>query len=312
MSALQPTQEALEQGAETIRRGGVVIMPTETVYGLACSALNRKAVERVFEIKGRPSENPLIVHVASIEAAKEVCSEWPALAEKLARRFWPGPLTLVLPKAAHVPLETTGGLDTVAVRIPDHAVALDLIGKSGCPVAAPSANMYMGLSPTRVEDLDPAILVDVDMAFDGGPCRIGLESTVLDLSDGLPRILRPGGLPRAELQAAIGRPLGQIPPDGARRSPGMSLRHYAPQARVEVVESIPSGQPGLLWKGSAESGQIKMPDEPTAYGAQLYAAMRALDGRGAQIIFIESLPDSQEWEAVADRLRKAAAPAPQG
>ncbi len=309
MSALQPTQEALSQAAETLRRGGVVVMPTETVYGLACNALDPEAVRRVFEVKGRPSENPLIVHCASVEDARRVCAEWPPLAEKLARRFWPGPLTMVLPKAAHVPLETTGGLDTVAVRVPDHEVALDLIGKAGLPLAAPSANLFMGLSPTRVEDLDPAILVDVDEVIDGGPCRVGLESTVLDLSQGEPRILRPGGLSRAEIQAAVGRPLGQIPPEAVRRSPGMHPRHYAPRAQVVLVESVSSGQAGLVRTGDADAAQIRMPGQPEAYAARLYSALRSLDQKGPAQIQVELPPAGPEWEAVMDRLRKAASPA---
>ncbi len=304
MSALQPTSETLDQAAETIRRGGVVVIPTETVYGLACSALNQDAVRRVYEIKGRPAENPLIIHIGSFADLGRVAESWPPLAERLAERFWPGPLTMVLPKKKGVPEDVTGGLDTVAVRVPDHPVALELIRRSGCPLAAPSANLFMGLSPTRSQDVDPAIQVDVDMILDGGPCRVGLESTVIDLTGEHPRILRPGGAPRAQIQAVVGSPLGQLPPQSVRSSPGMYPRHYAPKARVELVDEAPNGGAALVFE-SGSSSHIKMPMEPTAYGARLYSALMKLDGEEPEVISVVRPPDSPEWEAVNDRLRKA-------
>lgn len=304
MTALTPTQDVLERAAETIKRGGVVVMPTETVYGLACDALNAEAVRKVFEIKGRPAENPLIVHVASVEEAEGIAERFPDEARRLAERFWPGPLTLVLEKRDTVPSETTADLGTVAVRMPDHPVALDLIRKAGCPVAAPSANPFMALSPTTADAIDESISLDVEIIIDGGPCRVGLESTVVDLSGDFPRILRPGGVSRAQVQAVLGRPLGHLPPETVRRSPGLYLRHYAPNAKVEVVDAAPEGRPALVF-GDARSDQVKMPREPRAYAAQLYASLRHLDRKGHEVIYVEAPPDGAEWEAIHDRLKKA-------
>lgn len=305
MSALQPTSETLDQAAETIRRGGVVVIPTETVYGVACSALDQEAIRRVYEIKGRPAENPLIIHIGSFSDLGRVAESWPPLAEKLAERFWPGPLTMVLPRGKDVPDEVTGGLDTVAVRVPDHPVALELIRRSGCPLAAPSANLFMGLSPTRAQDVDPAIQVDVDMILDGGPCRVGLESTVIDLTGEHPSILRPGGAPRAQIQAVVGSPLGQLPPKSIRSSPGMYPRHYAPKARVELVEEAPEKGAALVFEGGGTATRIKMPLEPKAYGALLYSALMKLDAQEPEVISVVRPPEAPEWEAVNDRLRKA-------
>ncbi|MBS1708777.1 MAG: threonylcarbamoyl-AMP synthase, partial [Armatimonadetes bacterium] len=177
MSAVPPTPANIAAAARVVQEGGAVVMPTETVYGLACNALDEDAVARVYEIKGRPAENPLIVHIASFEAVEQVAVEVSKDAKRLADAFWPGPMTLVLKKADAVPRITTAGLDTVAVRVPSHPVARELILAAKLPLAAPSANVFMGLSPTRVEDLDPEILVEVDNIIDGGPCEYGLEST---------------------------------------------------------------------------------------------------------------------------------------
>jgi L-threonylcarbamoyladenylate synthase len=307
MSIIRPTQEALEEAAKTIRSGGVVVMPTETVYGLACSALKKKAVTRVFEIKGRPMDNPLIVHLADVSQLGLVASSWPKEAELLADRFWPGPLTMVLPRKDSVPLETTGGLDTVAVRVPSHPIALDLIRMADCPVAAPSANLFMGLSPTRPDMIDPAIQVDVDITLDGGPCEVGLESTVVDLTGDHPRILRPGGVTRAQIQAVIGQPLGQFPPNSVRKSPGMHRRHYAPDVPVELVKSVTKKAAGLVFGEPANSLQVRMPQDARGYGALLYSAMQKIEQGGAKKIFVESPPETPEWEAVNDRLTKASA-----
>ena len=307
MVVLNPSPEVLESAAARIRAGGVVVIPTETVYGLACSALDAAAVRRVFEIKGRPNEHPLIVHVEGIAQARQVASEWPPEAQLLAERFWPGPLTLVLPRRSIVPPETAGGLDTVAIRMPAHPVAADLIHRVGVPLAAPSANLFMGLSPTDAQSIDPAIMVDVEMVIDGGPCEVGLESTVVDLSDGAPRILRPGGIGRADIQSALGRPLGEIPPNSIRRSPGMHPRHYAPRARVILVESVAPDRPGLVLGEPANDLQIRLPAEARAYGAMLYSSLRRLDLQGVEEIWVELPPAGDEWEAVQDRLRRASA-----
>ncbi len=308
MSILPPTQESIEQAGRILRAGGVVVIPTETVYGLACDALNPDAVKRVFEIKGRPSENPLIIHLSDATQLSDVATDIPPLALKLAERFWPGPLTMVLNRHRDVPSVTTGGLETVAVRVPQHYVARDVIRAAGRPIAAPSANVFMGLSLTAAEDLDPEILVDVDLVLDGGRCEIGLESTVIDLTDEVPRILRPGAVSRADVQNIIGTPLGHIPPGHLRKSPGLYRRHYAPKNHVVLVtERIPPDACGLTFSETQGPRQIKMPKDPRAYGAVLYSALARLDSQSPNQILIEEPPVEPEWEAVWDRLKKASA-----
>jgi L-threonylcarbamoyladenylate synthase len=308
MSIVHPTQEAIDEAGRILRDGGVVVIPTETVYGLACDALNPEAVRRVFEIKGRPSENPLIIHLADSKQLELVAQDIPDLAWKIAERYWPGPLTLVLKKRMEVPAETTGGLDTVAVRVPRHFVARDVIRAADRPIAAPSANVFMGLSPTSVEDLDPEILVDVDLVLDGGRCEIGLESTVIDLTSDVPRILRPGAISRADIQILVGSPLGHVPHDEIRKSPGMHRRHYAPGAPVELVKhQLAELDFGLTFFEAHGSHQIKMPRNAQAYGAVLYGALKRLDLQKPARIFVEEPPVEPEWEAVWDRLKKASA-----
>ncbi len=307
LNILRPTTENIKAASRIIQRGGVVVMPTETVYGLACNALDENAVQHVFAIKGRPADNPLIVHISSESDLERVASVIPPICHELAKRFWPGPLTLVLPKRAEVPYRTTAGLDTVAVRVPGHAVARALIQESGCLLAAPSANLFTQLSPTCAEDVDPRIVEQVGMVLDGGPCSVGLESTVLDLSGDEPQILRPGGVSRAEIQAVIGQPLGIVPPPSVRKSPGLYRRHYAPRAVVRLVERLRHGQPGLTFAHSEDPCQIHMPSEPRAYAANLYSALKKLDDMGCDEIGVELPPDGALWEAVLDRLRKAAA-----
>lgn len=307
MSVLSPTVDAIRDAARVIREGGLVVLPTETVYGLGCDALNPEAVAKVFEAKGRPQDNPLIVHISGFDQLGTVAASWPPLAEKLAAQFWPGPMTLVLPKLDRVPVVTTAGLDTVAVRVPSHPVMRAVIELAKRPIAAPSANVFMGLSPTKAEDIDPEILVEAEFVLDGGPCELGLESTVVDLSDGGPRILRPGAVSRADIQALVGQPLGHIPPGGVRRSPGQHLRHYAPRSGLRLVSELEPDAPGLTFGEPANDSQVRMPADPKAYGAVLYSALRRLDVSGKGTIQVESPPDRPEWEAVMDRLRKASA-----
>lgn len=307
MNVLQPTTENIKSAARIIQSGGSVVMPTETVYGLACDALSDAAVRHVFAIKGRPSDNPLIVHLADSEDVTVVAQNEPEAFWLLARRYWPGPLTMVLQKRPEVPYTTTAGLDTVAVRVPDHWVARELIRESGCPLAAPSANTFTRLSPTRAEDLDPEIATQVEIVLDGGPCSVGLESTVLDLSGDEPVVLRPGLVSRAEIQAVLGTPLGLAPPPTVRKSPGLYRRHYAPRATVRLVDKLRPGQVGLTFGVADGLRQIHMPDDPRAYAAALYAALKRLDDRGHEEIDIELPPEAPEWEAVRDRLRKAGA-----
>ncbi len=305
MSARLPTPENIAAAARIIQQGGAVVVPTETVYGLACDALDEKAVARVYEIKGRPAENPLIVHIASYEDAALVADVSNPLVKLLADAFWPGPLTLVLKKNPQVPRITTAGLDTVAVRVPSHPVARELILASERPLAAPSANVFMGLSPTRVENIDPEIQVEVEIILDGGPCEYGLESTVVDLSGPNPAILRPGAVSRASIQALIGRPLGENPPNGPRRAPGMYPRHYAPRALLKLVDGLHYDDSGLTFGETKHEHQIKMPRDPKAYAANLYSALKRLDSEGVEVILVERPPENLDWEAVNDRLRRA-------
>lgn len=306
MSVIHPTQSAILAAGSALREGKVVVIPTETVYGLACDARNPDAVQAIFDIKLRPNENPLIVHVDSIEQAKQLTLPWPKVADQLAEAFWPGPLTLVLRKNDKIPAITTGGLDTVAIRMPRHPIAQAVIRAAGCPVAAPSANIFMGLSPTNADDIDPQILVDVDIILDGGQCEVGIESTVVDVTGENPKILRPGNVTSADIQALIGRPLGAIPPDQARRSPGLYKRHYSPRAKVVLCDECPSDEAALVLRAKQGERHVKMPNDAIAYGASLYSAMRRLDLEGHEVIYVEKPPTTAPWEAVNDRLLKSA------
>lgn len=234
-------EEALKEGAELIRQGEVVAFPTETVYGLGADALNGSACEKIFRVKGRPGDNPLIVHVASLGQAKRMVAKWPESAEKCAQAFWPGPLTIVLPKAELVPSVVSGGLETVAVRMPSHPIALALIEMSGCPLAAPSANLSGKPSPTEGDHVWEDLRSRIPLLIDGGKSAVGLESTVLDLSGEIPIILRPGGVTREQLMGV----LGEVEIDPGIRSeneltikpkaPGMKYRHYAPKGEVFLL-----------------------------------------------------------------------------
>lgn len=306
MKTLTPTPEAVAEAAMAIRSGDLVVMPTETVYGLAADAFNADAIRRVYAAKGRPSESPLIVHVGSIDQLAQVAASVPELAQRLAERFWPGPLTIVVPKHPDLPSEVTGGLDTVAVRMPDHGVALALIAMAGTPIAAPSANRYMQLSPTKMEHICREVAVAAVIGLDGGPSQVGVESTVVDVTCDPPRLLRPGGISRGQLQAALGAPLAGAPATGPNRSPGMASRHYAPVSPLVLVAALEAGQSGLGFGVSEGPHQVRMPDDPAAYAASLYDALHALD-RSTDVLYVVQPPDTPEWEAVWDRLRRASA-----
>lgn len=300
-----PDQASIARAAEAIRDGKLVIVPTETVYGVAADATNAEAVKKIFAAKNRPADNPLIVHIADMDQVRTLCSEWNATAEALADRFWPGPLTLVVPKSPSVPMAVTGGLETVAVRMPEHAVALELIRAAGVPLAAPSANRFMELSPTSVGHIDRELADAVEVILDGGPCRVGVESTVVDLSESPIRILRPGGVSRADIEATLKSPIWSSPPASTRKSPGQYARHYAPRAPLFLVDLLEPGQAGLTFD-EPEEGQIKMPLDPVAYAANLYSALHQLDQHDPEAIFVEMPPEDPDWETVHDRLRKAA------
>jgi L-threonylcarbamoyladenylate synthase len=325
-------------GGRLLREGGLVAFPTETVYGLGANALDERSVGRIFVAKGRPPSNPLIVHVADAAMAKLVVSEWPPLAAALASAFWPGPLTLVLPRAHLIPAQVTAGLAAVGVRVPAHPLALALIRAAAVPVAAPSANPYMGISPTTAAHVAAGLGDRVDLILDGGPTTVGLESTVLDLTQSPPRLLRPGGVPIGELRrvlASLGVEGPELLDETARASaermlpsPGLARRHYAPRARVELFDdrrALVARAVGLLGAGrrpaalliadALDENSDRLPEaltvrllgaDPATCGARLYAVLHALDDAGATHVLVELPPDEERWAAVRDRLHRAA------
>lgn len=306
--------EQLEAAAETIRRGGLVAFPTETVYGLGANALDPAAVARIYEAKGRPATSPLIVHVASIDAARELAAEWPEAAQKLARRYWPGPLTLVVPKQPCVPDIVTAGLGTVGIRIPSHPLALRLIRQAGVPIAAPSANRFTGLSPTTAGHVRDSLGAAVDLILDGGPTDIGIESTVLSLAGPRPVLLRPGMVSQREIEELIG-PVDLAAPGGAgaHRSPGMRRKHYSPHTRLLLVKggAVPNrgrgGYVGLCSEpASAVAKVVWMPPDAALYAAVLYETLHRLDREGLDWIAVERPPDRFDWAGILDRLERAA------
>jgi L-threonylcarbamoyladenylate synthase len=321
-----PNAEVIAEAARVLRGGGLVAFPTETIYGLGANALDASAVARIFAAKGRPANNPLIVHVADAGAARHVTADWPASAEMLAGRFWPGPLTLVLPKGESVPDEVTARGPTVAVRVPAHPVALALLRVSGVLIAAPSANRSTELSPTRGEHVLRGLNGRIDLLLDAGPTAGGIESTVLDLTATPPRLLRPGLISPAELEAVLG-PLSRIRPASgvamqSLPSPGLLPRHYAPRTPLECVDMKDEERVAALcregkrvgWVTFADVGGAKwpgvllrvLPGDPAGYSARLYAALHELDVAGLDRIVVTLPPDTEEWLAVRDRLRRAA------
>ncbi len=304
MRLLAPTSENIILAASALREGGLVGMPTETVYGIAAIATDPEAVRKVFEVKGRPADNPLIVHVASRDQVAEVVSSFPSEAQKLADAFWPGPLTLVLPKASAVPDSVTAGRGTVAVRMPAHVTALALIETTGAPLAAPSANRFMSLSPTSPEHISEAIAAGLAFILDGGPCQVGIESTVVDCTGEI-RVLRPGGISREQVAQVVGHKVASAEARGV--APGQYARHYSPQTPLLLVKRLQPGDAGLTFGVPASKAQITMPRDPQSYGTMLYAALFQLDQLLAKTINVEEPPNSSEWEAVRDRLQKASA-----
>jgi L-threonylcarbamoyladenylate synthase len=287
----------VERAAALIRAGKLVAFPTETVYGLGANALDAAAVERIFAAKGRPHTSPLIVHVDSIEMARSLSSRWPDAAEALARRYWPGPLTLVVPKRPEIPDIVTAGLPTVGLRMPAHPIALELIRAAGVPIAAPSANRFTELSPTAPEHVPESL---ADYVLEGGPSVIGIESTVLSLVDA-PRLLRPGTIPLPEIESLIGPvEIDALAAEGAHASPGMHLRHYRPRTPLYFLDHQPTHGRGAFLRIGRE-----MPADPRAYAAVLYETLHRLDAQGVDWIAIERPPDTPEWSGILDRLKKA-------
>ena len=334
----RPSREDIARAAECLRRGGLVAFPTETVYGLGVNALDRAALRRLFEAKGRPTNDPLIVHVSAFDRVAPLVVDLPGHAAPLAARFWPGPLTLVMRRAPAVPLEVTAGLETVAVRVPAHPVARALLRAASLPVAAPSANLFSRPSPTRASHVLDDLSGRIDMVVDGGPTQVGVESTVLDLTVDPPAVLRPGGISVEMLRtvvpsvrlAAVG-----VGPDGAKpaASPGLLLLHYAPRAPVTLYQGEPTAvrRAWIVAAHEAEAAGLRVgvlattEDAPlltgvpaviaelgsehdvAAIAARLYTALRDLDAAQVDMILARDVSrDDGLWRAVRDRLHRAA------
>ncbi|MBX3234205.1 MAG: threonylcarbamoyl-AMP synthase [Labilithrix sp.] len=330
---MTPDPVAVAEAADVLRTGGLVAFPTETVYGLGARGLDPASVARIFEAKGRPGGHPLILHVDGEEMARGLAAEWSPRAAALAAAFWPGPLTLVVPRAAHVPPEVSGGLATVGLRAPVHPVALALIAAAGEPIAAPSANAHTHVSPTTAEHVVRSLGDRVDLVLDAGPCRHGIESTVVAVGahDEPLRVLRPGAVTLEALRAIDPHTVDATSTiaEGPRPAPGMAAKHYAPRTRVVLA---PRGQVGwtvaeatvpaatnsfrvaaIVATTSGESDAagceplIVLPDEPAGYARGLYSALHEADEAGVDLLVIEAPPDGDvAWWAIADRLRRAA------
>lgn len=286
----------LDRAAELLRAGRLVAFPTETVYGLGANALDPDAVALIFKAKGRPFTSPLIVHVANTEAARELAVTWSKQADQLAQAFWPGPLTIIVPKAHTIPDIVTAGLAGVGLRVPAHPLALALLQAVQLPLAAPSANRFTHISPTTADHVRNGLGNRVDLILDGGPCTVGIESTVLSLTAGpTPKILRPGMISQSQIEAVI----GPVETGAGAESPGQHHKHYSPRTPVYLDATPFSGEGFLL-------GLADMPKDPAAYAEQLYAKLHELDAEGHDWIRIEMPPDCPAWAAVRDRLQRAA------
>ncbi len=329
----------IEEGAEYIRQGKLVAFPTETVYGLGANALDEKAVKHIFEAKGRPSDNPLIVHIASLDNLERLVTNLPESGRLLIDKFWPGPLTLILPKSDLIPNEVTAGLDTVAIRMPSHPVAYSLIRASSLPIAAPSANRSGRPSPTSARHVVEDLYGRIPLIIDGGECSVGLESTVLDMSGQIPIILRPGGITREMIEDVIGavevdKRVLTPPKEGDRvRSPGMKYTHYAPKAPVIIVdgnidniktkvkdrarEYSLSGKKVVVLATEETASMYEDGDFmvfvmgsracPSTIASNLFAVLRKCDEVGADIVIAEAIEETHEGLAIMNRMLRAAA-----
>ncbi len=315
----------IKLAAELLRRGTLVAIPTETVYGLGADAKNPEAVKRIFAAKGRPADHPLIVHIPDKAALTDWAIEIPESAWKLAEHFWPGPLTLVLKKHPDVPMEVTGGQNTVALRVPNHPVALGVLQAFGGGIAAPSANRFCRISPTQASHVEEELGDKVDMILDGGACQVGLESTIVDLSGEKPQLLRPGQISRLQIEDVLKTELA-IPVNVQRiLVPGMHETHYAPvtatilctQSELELILQGDAFQHqhkmGVLWFGNSVESELFeqnmiMPENVNDYAHLLYSKLRELDNTGLDLILVEQPPQTEEWRGINDRLSKAAKP----
>jgi len=316
---------AVRRAVERLRAGDIVALPTETVYGLAANALDAGAVARVFAVKGRPAHNPVICHVAGTALARRCAAEWPLLAERLAAAFWPGPLTLVLPRAVSIPDVVTAGGYTVGIRWPAHPVMQAVIAACDFPLAAPSANLAGQLSPTTAAHVLRQLNGRIPLVLDGGPAHVGVESTVLDISVHPPCLLRPGMIHEEALLAVAGE-LARGPQAGVLRSPGLLRKHYSPRAPLVLLRwthaadlhaqlrarGVIPARTAVLTRaelpGAAEFQHVALlPREAAAYARALYAELHHADAGGPHWIVVESPPDEPAWRAITDRLTRAAA-----
>ena len=317
-SPLAPPQ--LAEAVEALRRGDLVGMPTETVYGLAADAAKPDAVRRIFALKGRPADHPLIVHLGEAAQIDAWAREIPPAARMLAQRFWPGPLTLILKRARGVSDAVTGGQDTVGLRVPAHPVALALLKAFGGGLAAPSANRFGRVSPTTAQHVREEFGEALPLVLDGGPCQVGIESTIVDLSSGAPRVLRPGRIGLDQLEGALGMKLQAGATTASPRVSGSLASHYAPRTPAELVagEALAARHAALAREGEtvrvialghlpADAEGLELPSQPAEYARHLYAALRAMDAEGADRILVQAPPEDEAWAAVRDRLVRATA-----
>ena len=303
--------DEVRRAAEILRRGGLVAFPTETVYGLGADATNPKAIQRLYEVKGRPADHPVIVHFADAQAAFAWAREVPDAARALAARFWPGPLTLILKRSPLAKDFVTGGQDTVGLRVPSHPVAQELLSLFGSGLAAPSANRFGLVSPTTAAHVREDLGGEVDLVLEGGPSEVGIESTIVDLSGGAAVLLRPGGISEGELGIAVQYRTADSP----RHSGGLE-RHYAPRTPARMVpmhgldKAIASRGSRVAVLAFSRPDErvdywLRMPRDPAAYAQRLYAALRELDAAGCEEILVEAPPEEPAWAAVRDRLQRA-------
>jgi L-threonylcarbamoyladenylate synthase len=326
------SEATVAEAVQILRNGGVVAFPTETVYGLGADATNLAAVRKVFAAKGRPATNPVIVHVADIDMAQRYASKWPEAATTLAQKFWPGPLTLIVPRTDAIATAATAGRKSVGLRAPDHPLALELIRAFDGPVIGPSANRSQRVSPTTAQHVREELGARVELVLDGGPCRIGIESTVLDLSTSKPTILRPGMVSRYQIEDLIGpvdMHAGSVAAGKAAPSPGMQAVHYAPTTPTyrfdrRIVERVANwcmknpAKPAIIVRFgplgaddpvalalAMNQRQVIMPTQTSDYARNLYATLRHADRQAPSAIWIEMPPDEAQWLAVRDRLLRA-------
>jgi len=306
----------IQKGVEVLRRGGLVAFPTETVYGLGADASNPLAVDKIFQAKNRPKDHPLIVHIGTFDEISLWASDIPDIAWRLVEAFWPGPLTLILKKAPHVLYEVTGGQDTVGLRMPHHPVALALLREFGGGIAGPSANRFQSISPTSKEAVIEELQDSVDLVLEGGFCAVGVESTIVDVSSDIPRILRPGMITADEISKVLSMPLG-VRHSSSPKVSGSHRVHYAPKTETFIMSRADIEKSLVSYKKTAllaldpfvieenNFSVFMMPNNAKAYAKVLYQTLRDVDKQGFQQIIIEALPLDMEWEAVRDRVGRA-------